>query len=216
MREIKKDGGIVLNIQDMVVNKLYSNEFDGKVRVSAHLSQKRATVYPAQRMDNGFGDGLFDSPEGETFESTRHTLVSVPEDATEETVAARIKTFTDACIYRKVSNSLDEVISNREKQAIESGLIEKESLKSRYIVRDSEGNVYANVTTDGEVLEGDDRVVGKIVESEDGDTLEITNPKAILEFKRDIFSREYQEDIDNRVEVNVAQAAVIEEHELAV
>ena len=216
MKEIKKENGVSLKIEDMVVKEIYQNEFDGKKRASAHVAQKRVTTYPAQRMDTGFADGLYDSPEGQSYESERHTLVPVPEDATVESVAERVATFTDACIYRLLSNNLDEVISDKEKQAIESGLITKESLKPRYVVRDSEGNVYASVTTDGEVLEGDDRVVGKIVESEEGNSLEITNPNALLEFKRDIFSREYREDIDNRVKVAVTQAAEVEEHELAV
>ncbi|MFW5794646.1 MAG: hypothetical protein ACOCV1_04090 [Bacillota bacterium] len=165
-------------------------------------------------MDSGFGDGLFDSPEGQSYETTRHTLVPVPEGSTKESVQAKVGEFTDACIYRVLSNSLDEVISDKERQAIETGLIEKESLNHRYLVQDSDGNVFANVTTDGEILEGDARTVGKIVKSEDGEvSVEISNPNAILEYKRDIFSRSYRSDVDNRVKANVAAQVEQPAHE---
>lgn len=213
MKKVSKGNGVVLEIKNMVVNALYSNDFDGKTRVSAHVSQDRVTTYPAQRMDSGFGDGLFDNPEGESFESTRHTLVPVPEGSTEESVATKLGEFDEATIYRVLSNNLDDVISDKERQAIANGLIEKSSLEPRYLVQDSDGNVFANVTVDGEILEDDDRIVGKIVKSEEGNSVEITNPNAILEYKRDIFSRTYREDVDSRVKANVAQQVEAPAHE---
>ena len=214
MKEIKKDNGIVTNLEHPEVEELYSNEFEGKTRVSAHVSQKKVTVYPSQRMDTGFGDGLFKNSPGNEYTSTRHTLVVVPEGLSKESVQDKVDEFPDACIYRKLSNNLDEVISSKENQAIESGLINKENLKPRYLVQDSEGNVYSNMTTDGELLE--DKVVGKIVTTPEGKVLEVINPNALFEYKRDIFSREYQEDNDMRETVNAIKKVLEDTQELAV
>lgn len=204
MKEIKKENGVVVVLGNITVNQIYTNEFDGKVRASAHITQERITTYPGQRFDTGFGDGLFDNPEGQSYVSKRNTLIAVPEDATEEIVAQKISEFPESCIYRILSNSLDEVISDKEKRAVEAGFITKESLEPKYLVQDSEGNVYASTTTDGVILEGDDRKVGKIVDTEEGKAFELFNPDALLEYKRDVFSREYCEDKDNRVKVTVA------------
>jgi len=210
MKEIKKENGVVVTLNDVNVEQLYKNEVEGangqkQTRVSAWLTQKRLTAYPARRMDTGFGDGLFETVQQDPYEQTRNTLVSVPEDADIDKVKEQLGQFEEACIYRILSNNLDDVISEREISAIDQGFITKESLKPRYILRDSEGNIYANYTQDGEILKGDARIVGKIVEDNGEQSLELTNPNAVLEFKRDIFSREYVEDKDMREHVEVKQ-----------
>lgn len=216
MKEIKRSNGSVLTLEKVVVVNTYTNEFDGRKSVSAHLTQKRLTAYPAKRMDTGFGSGLFETEVGKPYEQTRNTLVSVPENTDVNQVVEQLNKFADACIYRIVSNNIDDVVSDREKQAIANGLIEKESLKPRYVVRDSEGNVYSNMTQDGERLEGDNRIIGKVVTTDEGQFLEITNPNALLEFKRDIFSREFVEDIDNREYRDALRQQVnVDEHENA-
>ena len=216
MKQIEKNN-VVLVIEDLKVENLYTSEFQGKVRVSAHISQERKVSYPSQNMGTGFGGGLFENVQSDPYVSKRHTLIVVPEGQTEQSVQEQSKAFPEATIYRVLSNNIDDVISEREKSAIESGLITKESLKAKYLVRDKDGNVYSTATVDGEVLEGDARKVGLITKSENGElSVEITNPNALLEYKRDIFSRVYREDIDNRVTVKQGAEQVVEHEELAV
>ena len=211
MKTIEKSNGVKLVINDLqVVTPLYSNEFNGKMRVTAHLTQERETTYPAQNMSTGFGGGLFENVGGEPFKTKRNTLMVVPENMTIEDVKNQAALYPEATIYRIVTNDLDEVISEREKSAIEQGFITKESLKAKYVVRDAEGNVYSTVTQDGEILEGDARKIGFVSKDGDSLSLEITNPNALLEYKRDIFSRTYVEDVDNRVGVKKNVEAHVE------
>ena len=210
MKQIEKNN-VVLVIEDLKVEKLYTSEFQGKMRTSAHISQERKVSYPSQNMGTGFGGGLFENVQSDPYVSKRHTLIVVPEGQTEESVQEQSKKFPEATIYRVVTNNIDDVVSEREKAAIESGLITKESLKPKYIVRDKEGNIYSSMTVDGELLEGEARKVGVVVTSENGETsIEITNPNALLEYKRDIFSQVYHEDIDNRVAVKQNAAQMVE------
>ena len=208
MKEIKKNS-VVTKIQDItVVGDLLVNEFNGSIRTSAHLSQTRETYYPSRRMDTGFGDGLFENSLGEPFVQTRHTLINVPNGETVENVATMAAKFEESTIYRILSNNIEDVLSSKDAEAVAQGLTTKENLASKYVLRDSAGNVYARVTQDGEIL--DNTVVGTIVDG----NIDLTVENALLEYKRDIYSREYKEDVDLRVKIEAKVAQAVPHMEL--
>lgn len=205
MKEIKKNAIITKIGNVAVVGDLLVNEFNGSIRTSAHLSQTRETFYPSRRMDTGFGDGLFENALGDPYVQTRHTLINVPNGETVENVTAMAAKFEDSTIYRILSNNIDDVLSSKDAEAVAQGLTTREKLASKYVLRDSEGKVYARITQDGEIL--DDTVVGTIVDG----SVELTVENALLEYKRDIYSREYKEDVDMRVKV-ATKVAQVEPH----
>jgi len=157
------------------VHTMNESEF-GK---SATLKQDCTITYPSKRMDTGFGKGLFDSMAGKAFVTSRYALIKTPADATNELVEQQLKSFPQACIYRVLSNDIDDIISDSERSAIKEGFTTLEAYEDRYEVQDGKGNRYAQgkvrVTNDGEVVE--------------------QLPK---EFKRDIFSTVFMDDRDFR------------------
>lgn len=207
-----KEKSRTVELKSTNVVDMYVNEFANGTSKSVYITQERTTTYPAKRFDTGFGDGLYDNPDGKSYDQTRHVLVNVPEDETLESVEERIKALPNACIFRILSHNFDDVLGERELGAIEAGYREKEDFRTRFLVRDSEGNVYSSMTKDGKALKDDDRVIGKIVEDDEGNEIfEQTNPNAMVEYKRDIFSREYKPDIDLREKPVEAEVEKVEE-----
>jgi len=224
MKTVMITDSVKAEIAELKLMGLYSNEFDSPngpiTRSSAHVSQDRSTIYPERNMSTGFGAGLFDNPDGNSYPSTRHTLVPIPNGLNEDQVKQQIeKVAKDGCIFRILSNEVIDVLSAKEKDALARGFIESmEVLAARHIVRDTEGLVYASYTKDGKRLEPDNRVVGKVVVDDNGRAIdvEITNADALLEYKTDVFSREYTEDVDKRkyIQRGVSTEVVVEHGEL--
>ena len=216
MKKIKINDAVTLELAPLAFQELFVNEFEGgRVSTSAHLSQERTMVYPARNLGTGFGDGLFDNPEGDKYASTRHTLVSVPEGSDEEVIKAKLEGTEDGTIFRILSNNIMDVIGSKNKNALEQGLTDLDVLRARHIVQNGDGDIFANYTKDGNELPEEERVVGKVIK-EDGKTvgMEITNENAILEYKTDVFSRTYRADEDKRKFVNVGtQEEVVAEAE---
>lgn len=161
----------------------------------AHMWQSGKVSYPAQNLSTGFGDGLFDAGETKDFDiKARHTLVPLPKGTTEQDIKKKLMTCTAPIIYRILSNNPEDVISDKDRASIAQGFITKQQKLAKLILQDSEGNVYANFENDGTQLEGDDRIIGTVADGE----IEITNKRAVLEYKRDIFSPVFKEDEDKR------------------
>jgi len=184
MNKQSKETNGVKREMSLSVHKLNDSEF-GK---SVTLMQETTITYPSKRMDTGFGKGLFNSTPGKTYTNKRYALIKTPEEATEKVVEDQLSKVPNACIYRILSNDIQDIITDSERAAIKEELTSLERLEDRYEVQDSEGNRYAQgklrVTRDGEVIEN--------------------MPK---EFKRDVFSTEYKEDIDLRQFVGVEQTS---------
>lgn len=208
-KEFVEKNGKKVALDVATVDRVMSREYNGSTNSVALIVQERTTTYPKKRMDTGFGDGLFENVEGDGFDQTRRTLIPIPNGAEEDAVQEKLAGFENACIYRILSNNLDDVISSREMDGITAGFRTKEYYKSRRVLRNADGDVFGSVDTEGKPLEN--RIIGKIVEAEDGEqTLEITNPDALIEYRRDIFSREYVSDIDTRVRANASTQNEIE------
>lgn len=199
MKEIENNG-IKIQLGTVEVVDVYTNKFEGdREASSAHLSQERTVIYPASNLGTGFGKGLFESPEGEKHSQTRHSLVAIPVGIDVEKVVEKLKDFEESCLYRIVSNNIEDVIGEKVKAAIAQGLTDLETQKARFIVRDAEGNVYATVTKDGEQLGENDRAIGKVVmEDNKAIGLDIVNEEAVLEYSTIVYSREYTPDQDLR------------------
>lgn len=160
------------------INKNYNNVeaieiYDGLGKNnSCHISQTVETVYPAARMGNEFSTGLFDSPAGKTYTSKRYSFVPVPKGYTKEQVQERLNKFQEGCIYRILTNNLDDILTEGDMWNIRQGNITREDLENKYEVQDSEGKRYAcGVENTGQL------------------------PK---EFKRDFYNQTSKEDIDKR------------------
>jgi uncharacterized protein YuzE len=218
MREIKINDSVKLMLAEITVEEIFEKEFDndGKkvVSTSAHVKQERVMCYPSKNMGTGHGDGLFDNPVGNEYPSERHTLVAVPEGSDTNAVKGQIGKFKESCIFRILSNDIMDVIGTKNKAALDNSQTDLDILKARYVVRDGEGTIYATHLEDGTELGENERAIGTIVSDDDGKVIgmNITNKNALLEYKVDVFSREFRKDEDKRQFVKKGTAdEVVEE-----
>jgi len=155
------------------------NDFDCPV---AHITQKIESVYPERIMETGFGLGLYEN-RMKSYESSRNCLIKIPKDADDKEVQSRLDSF-NSHIYLITSNNIRDVLSETDMYRLDNYGIDIVELEDKYETQDKEGNRYSKgtmrLTIDGEVLTDD--------------------PK---EFRRYVYSRTFQPDIDLREEVNI-------------
>ena len=92
------------------------------------VAQIRNTVestYPEAQVGNSlngsiFGDDEFGFGDGNTYEEKRVAWIDVPKGTTKEQVAARLKQFPSARIYRVLS--LTPILTDEQKRAMENGI----------------------------------------------------------------------------------------------
>ena len=174
IKQVTGDSGIITQYGKVVVHKMNENTLpDNTKTFSATLKQDIKKTYPASRPGNSLSDGLFVSEElggeGQSYNQSRYTIVKAPEGATAAQVAQKLSAFPTACIYAILSNDIEDVITDEQKRAMETGLtsLSLDDYKDRHEVQDKEGNHY---------LDGNGN----------------------RQYRRWLFSQEWVEDIDNR------------------
>jgi len=111
----------------------------------AQIRQVVTTTYPSQVVGNSATDSLFDIKEfklkdGQSFSSKRVAWIPVPNGTSVEQVKKILSTLPRARIYRMISNELDDVLTEEQKQAHGSGLVDLETLENGRRVCDSNGD----------------------------------------------------------------------------
>jgi len=164
------------------INKTFNNvtaiqvlESNGKY--VCHVNQVITTIYPSSRMSNDFSSGLFDDEEGKTYESTRHTLIKLPGELEIDAIQNQLDKFKEGNINRVLTNNINDILTDGDMWAINTGKTTLEDLESKYEVQDSNGVRYAQ----GKVNDG-------------------TYPK---EFKRDFYNKTYIADEDKRENIAI-------------
>jgi len=115
---------------------------------SAQLRQVVKTTYPSIRVGNSrtsslFAQEAFNLESGQAYESTRVTWINVPNGTTVEQVVAQLRNHPGARIYRVISNNVEEVLTDEQKQAVQAGLTTLATFEEKLRVRrtDANGNV---------------------------------------------------------------------------
>jgi len=125
---------------DGIVDSLKGPEFK-----QAQIRQVVASIYPGKKVENSMSDSLFDveafNIEGTEYKSTRMAWVLVPSNVTKEQVEAMLATKPNARICKKYSNKLVDVLTDEQKYALSAGIVTKEQLQDKHVIKDSQGNV---------------------------------------------------------------------------
>jgi hypothetical protein len=125
---------------DGIVDSLKGPEFK-----QAQIRQVVASIYPGKKVENSMSDSLFDveafNIEGTEYKSTRMAWVLVPSNVTKEQVEAMLATKPNARICKKYSNKLVDVLTDEQKYALNAGIVTKEQLQEKHVIKDSQGNV---------------------------------------------------------------------------
>jgi hypothetical protein len=125
---------------DGIVDSLKGPEFK-----QAQIRQVVASIYPGKKVENSMSDSLFDveafNIEGTEYKSTRMAWVLVPSNVTKEQVEAMLATKPNARICKKYSNKLVDVLTDEQKYALSAGIVTKEQLQEKHVIKDSQGNV---------------------------------------------------------------------------
>jgi hypothetical protein len=125
---------------DGIVDSLKGPEFK-----QAQIRQVVTSIYPGKKVENSMSDSLFDveafNIEGTEYKSTRMAWVLVPSNVTKEQVEAMLATKPNARICKKYSNKLVDVLTDEQKYALNAGIVTKEQLQEKHVIKDSQGNV---------------------------------------------------------------------------
>jgi type IV secretory pathway VirJ component len=125
---------------DGIVDSLKGPEFK-----QAQIRQTIISTYPGKKVENSMSDSLFDieafNIEGTEYKSTRMAWVLVPNGVTKEQVEAMLATKPKARICKKYSNKLVDVLTDEQKYALSAGIVTKEQLQDKHVIKDSAGNV---------------------------------------------------------------------------
>lgn len=92
------------------------------------VKQTTTSTYASARGGNDLSGSLFSQSafgEGETYTSDRYALISLPVGTTEEEVVSQLATLPNACIYRILSNDVNDVLSSDQKEMVRKGLSSK-------------------------------------------------------------------------------------------
>lgn len=124
---------------------------DGQWGKSALLRQEVIRVYPGARGGTSKSDGLYgDSEFGKdrVYTSARFALVKVPASATIEEVQARLARNPKARLYRIVSNSVLDILTDEQKMMMNrpGSTVTVESYQDAYEVQDSQGTRYPDTS----------------------------------------------------------------------
>lgn len=190
--------GVIIECQPVEAVAIYDQFENSHV---AHVKQSIVSKYPTRRFNNRLSSGLFSADEGEytEFESTRHTLVKVPNTLASANEADLLKVQSQldqfpGTIQRIVSHNLDDVLTEGDEWALENvDEITRDTLEDRYETRDSENNRYSS---------------GKLRVSAADGVVDETLPK---EFSRRVYQNMFVEDKDLRKGSIGTHSAVQEE-----
>lgn len=110
----------------------------------AQIRQTVMTIYPSTRVTNSLTSGLFNSgdfklPAGKSFESTRITWIPVPQGTTLAQVEKELSKNPKARIARVISNNLEDVLTEEQKNAVATGLTTLSTLEEKHLVKDASG-----------------------------------------------------------------------------
>jgi len=152
-----------------------------------HVKQIVRSKYPTRRYGNKLSSGLFEEDEGNytEFESTRHTLVKVPNNLNSgnEEDLAQVQSQLDkfpGTIQRIVSHNLEDILTEGDDWALREGVFTRDQLEERFETRDTEGNRYSS---------------GKLRVSVNDGVVDETLPK---EYSRRVYQNQFVEDVDHR------------------
>ena len=125
---------------DGIVDSLKGPEFK-----QAQIRQVITSTYPGKKVENSMSDSLFDieafNIEGTEYKSTRMAWVLVPTNITKEQVEAMLASKPKARICKKYSNKLADVLTDEQKYALNNGIVTKEQLVDKHVIKDSQGNI---------------------------------------------------------------------------
>lgn len=180
----------------VILEKIYKADFQKEGTLTAQLRQVITTVssYPSKKTANELQSGLFSTEEfgfeSQDFESTetRVAWIPVPENATQEQIAAKLAAANQAgaCIYRVLSNA--PILSADQKFAISNNMKTIDDFADTQVVRYPENEeTIANGTAGKLTLDKSGRV----------------------QYRRTYFWNTPQADIDTRDGVNVYESAKI-------
>jgi len=124
----------------VIVDRIVKGEYG----TAALLKQEHVTIYPGARGSNSMQSGLFNDNEfgkDRIFTNLRYALVKVPDNATEQEISKRLEQFSNARIYRVLSNNVEDVLTSEQKIMMQQGrsTMTIESYKDKYAVRNKDG-----------------------------------------------------------------------------
>lgn len=108
--------------------------------LKAHLSNPKkqqaqirmivTKTYPDGKAGNSLNDSIFTNDafgfgEGSSFEDKRVTWIDVPAELTKAEVEAQLKKYPNARLYKVLSYDINDVLTEEQKSAMESGLSSK-------------------------------------------------------------------------------------------
>lgn len=189
MREIQLDGKARRIFGNVTFCKII-NTFEKPV---IHIAQEIETVYPERMMDTGFGPGLYDNSV-KSFKSVRNTIVKVPDSSTSEEIIQKLGEY-DSHIYSIVSNDVRDVLNYLDLYRLDFLGVELFELEDKYETQDKFGNRYSK---------------GKLRMTSDGEIVDEDLPK---EFRRYVYSRNYEEDKDLRQDITIKDIIKTEKRE---
>jgi len=126
MQVSKQDRGLKQSFGPITVDKVGPSLNPKKHQ--AQVRQVVTTIYPGVRSGNSLQDGLFSdaefNAESQSFEENRVAFLPIPIGTTVEQVLDKIKSFPNARLIRILS--LNPILSEEQKQAMEKGLSKNE------------------------------------------------------------------------------------------
>ena len=143
--------------EGLLVSRVYSSEWQKEGTLTAELKQSIITksFYPSKSVSNNMQDNIFGQSdfgfEEQEFENkeTRVAWIDVPNGSTVETIIAKLIQFTNAKLYRVLSNV--PILTNNQVYAVDQGLTTKEKFANSQVVRYPEGAMQGNVDVSGKL-----------------------------------------------------------------
>lgn len=105
-----EENGIRKEYGALTLSRVYKGTYDTDGFKTAELKQKVTTHYPSKSIANDMDDSLFGSADfgesikGQSYDDTRVAWIAVPESFTEDQVREVVSKFTNAKLYRVMSN----------------------------------------------------------------------------------------------------------------
>ena len=190
------------------------NQFIAGSASVALLAQEVVRVYPGSQAGNSKQDGLYEDSHFNNpnttreFSQVRYCLVKVPNGESVEAVQAKIDALENPTIYRILSNSVSDVITDEQKTMMNQGRL-------TYFVRDDEGKIVTDPSTNKPLIklataqEMEDRLEVKgykrdenneLIKGNDGENVLTTfvDPWNKRQFRAFYFSATQEVDVDLR------------------
>lgn len=121
---------------------------------TAQVRQSVTKTYPVVQSSTSLSKGLFAANlfgEGKTFTHDRVAFVDIPKGSSQEEAQAQLDNFPTACIYKIYSYDVRDVMTEGQKDALDSGFSQKTiaHYEEKFSIPDQDGNT---VKEDGKVL----------------------------------------------------------------